>query len=134
MGNLERTLELIFEVDDQFIKDIIDLPVSDDGIMDASEQLCQSNEFFDYSTIANAILKEYIIDKILESEDFDNEFDYYDLYVTVYCPTYLEREYKIAICVKDFLLEKVRSILNQDSILSELISEYEVRIIYDIQQ
>ena len=84
--------------------------------------------------VANAILKEYIIDKILESEDFDNEFDYYDLYVTVYCPTYLEREYKIAICVKDFLLEKVRSILNQDSILSELISEYEVRIIYDIQQ
>jgi hypothetical protein len=134
MSNLERTLELIFEVDDQFIKDIIDLPVSDDGIMDASEQLCQSNEFFDCSTIANAILKEYIIDKILESEDFDNEFDYYDLYVMVYCPTYLEREYKIAICVKDFLLEKVRSILNQDSILSELISEYEVRIIYDIQQ
>ena len=134
MSNLERTLALIFEVDDQFIKDIIDLPVSDDGITDAGEQLYQSNEFFDCDTIANAILKEYIIDKILESEDFDNEFDYYDLYVTVYCPTYLEREYKIAICVKDFLLEKVRSILNQDSILSELISEYEVRIIYDIQQ
>jgi hypothetical protein len=134
MGNLERVLKLIFEVDDQFIKDIIDLPVSDDGITDAGEQLYQSNEFFDCDTIANAILKEYIIDKILESEDFDNEFDYYDLYVTVYCPTYLEREYKIAICVKDFLLEKVRSILNQDSILSELISEYEVRIIYDIQQ
>lgn len=134
MGNLERVLKLIFEVDDQFIKDIIDPPVSDDGITDAGEQLYQSNEFFDCDTIANAILKEYIIDKILESEDFDNEFDYYDLYVTVYCPTYLEREYKIAICVKDFLLEKVRSILNQDSILSELISEYEVRIIYDIQQ
>lgn len=134
MSNLERVLKLIFEVDDQFIKDIIDLPVSDDGITDAGEQLYQSNEFFDCDTIANAILKEYIIDKILESEDFDNEFDYYDLYVTVYCPTYLEREYKIAICVKDFLLEKVRSILNQDSILSELISEYEVRIIYDIQQ
>ena len=123
MSNLERTLALIFEVDDQFIKDIIDLPVSDDGITDAGEQLYQSNEFFDCDTIANAILKEYIIDKILESEDFDNEFDYYDLYVTVYCPTYLEREYKIAICVKDFLLEKVRSILNQDSILSELISD-----------
>lgn len=98
MSNLERTLELIFEVDDQFIKDIIDLPVSDDGIMDASEQLCQSNEFFDCSTIANAILKEYIIDKILESEDFDNEFDYYDLYVTVYCPTYLERVQNCNLC------------------------------------
>lgn len=134
MGNLERVLELIFEVDDQFIKDIIDLPVSDDGIMDASEQLCQSNEFFDCSTIANAILKEYIIDKILESEDFDNEFSYYDLNIEVYCPTYLEREYKITICVKDSLLEKVRSVLNQDSILSELISDYEVKVIYDIQQ
>lgn len=134
MGNLERVLELIFEVDDQFIKDIIDLPVSDDGIIDASEQLCQSNEFFDCSTIANAILKEYIIDKILESEDFDNEFSYYDLNIEVYCPTYLEREYKITICVKDSLLEKVRSVLNQDSILSELISDYEVKVIYDIQQ
>lgn len=131
MSNLERTLELIFEVDDQFIKDIIDLPVSDDGIMDASEQLCQSNEFFDCSTIANAILKEYIIDKILESEDFYEEFSYCDLNIAIYCPGYLERDYKITVWAVDSLLEKVKSILNQDSILSGLISDYEVKVIYN---